>query len=49
MEEERKCPICDGEAIIQGYLADLAWYKCRNCGKWSAIKREPEEEGEEEN
>lgn len=29
---DNECPICGGELYFLGYLGNLAWFRCANCG-----------------
>lgn len=46
-KEEMPCPACGGIGLIMGYLCNLAWYRCQNCGMQFNIIADQEEDEEE--
>lgn len=30
--ENPQCPLCSGDTVLLGRLANMDWFKCRQCG-----------------
>jgi hypothetical protein len=41
--ENNICPVCGGTIYLLGYLGNLAWFRCANCGMEFSFEIETEE------
>ncbi len=39
LPESEHCEMCGGPAVSMGFLGDVEWFRCRNCG-WENAREE---------